>query len=132
MLLSINDTMTVGELEDRFAECFPALKISFYSKGHKRFESSEDQFRFPAQMKIGDIRKIHQNEVYEIKSWFPVARVEKDLKEKFGLNIQIFRYNGNGKLVQTTASDELTLQQQSDLSLHRYDYKHTDNKHSFG
>ena len=129
MLLSINDTMTVGDIQDHFAECFPNLRIFFYSKSHKKFEASDSRYRYTEGVLIGDIRKKHLNDVYEIKSWFPVAKVESDLKDKFGLFAQIFRFDESGKPAQSSSSDELTLQQQSDLSLRPASANETDDKH---
>jgi len=42
---------------------------------------------------IRDIRKNYYNGALEIKSWYTTARVEKDLKDIFGLNAQIFRWD---------------------------------------
>ena len=116
MLLVVDDSMTVGELEDRFSECFPYLKIHFYSKAHKRFEPTDTRFQYQATMRVGDIRKDFYNKVLEIKSWFTVAKVEHDLKELCGLNAQVFRQLHTGETVQTTLSDNLTLQEQSSFA----------------
>jgi hypothetical protein len=116
MFLKIDDNLTVEEVEDRFNECFPFLKIAFYSFPHKIFEPSDKSFRFQGRERIGNIRKKHFNSVYEIKSWFPVSKVEKELYEIFGLNAQILRSDRNGIFTQTTFSDDLSLRDQIDLS----------------
>jgi hypothetical protein len=43
--------------------------------------------------------------------------VERELKELFDLDVQIFRKDVDGKWVQTTHSDGLTLQEESELAL---------------
>ena len=116
MFLQIADTMTIEEVQDRFTECFPFLKIEFYSLGHKRFEASDKRFQYPSQARIGDIRKIHFFGALEIKSWYTAAKVEKQLKDLYGLHAQIFRSRTNGGWIQTSLSDELTLQEQNDLA----------------
>src|SRR5688500_10545713 len=116
MLLVINDRMTLEEIEDRFEECFPGLRLCFYSRDHKPFEKSDERFRFDPDSLIGDIRTVHNNDVYEIKSWYTVERVESDLKEKYGLNAQVCRYERSGRIVQTASTDTLTLQQQTEIS----------------
>ena len=113
MYLHINDSMTVEDVQERFNECFPFLKIAFYAKAHKEFQTCKKQDLYPGVNFIGDIRKKHYNNALEIKSWYKTSRVEKDLKEKYGLNAQIFRWDKTNGWIQTSLSDELTLDQQS-------------------
>lgn len=113
MFLQIHDSLFVDDVQERFSDCFPQLRIKFYSAPHKRFEATEDAFAISGREKIGDVRKLHNNGALEIKSWYTVALVEKELKEDFGLNAQIFRKNGDGQWIQTSLSDALTLQEQS-------------------
>lgn len=115
MFLHIVDSMTVEEVQDRFNECFPFLTIEFFSVPHKRFQSTDVQFRFDPKEQIGDIRTNHTKGAMEIKSWFTVARVEKELWEKYGLHAQIYRLSPDGEAVQTTTSDEFTLHEQSQM-----------------
>jgi hypothetical protein len=117
MYLHIHDQLALGELQERFNECFPALKLEFYSESHKRFEPSEKQYQLDNKKRVGEVRKVYRNGAMEIKSWYTVARVEKELKEEYGLHAQVFRSNRKGEWVQTTSSDSLTLQEQSELSL---------------
>ena len=116
MFLHIHDQLTLGELQERFKDCFPSLKLEFYSESHKRFEASEQQSQLDSGKRVGEVRKLHKNGSMEIKSWYTVSRVEKALKDEYGLNAQVFRCNKNGEWVQTTLSDSLTLQEQSELN----------------
>lgn len=116
MFLQINDEMLVEEVQDRFSECFPLLKIEFYSIPHKRFEPTDKRYAFSGKKRVGNIRKNHSNGVMEIKSWHTVAKVEKGLKDLFGLHGQIFRSSPEGIWVQTAESDSLTLQEQNELA----------------
>lgn len=115
MFLQIDDSMTVEEVQDRFSECFPSLKLAFYSKGHKKFQASDNRYLLKEKMRIGAIRKSHYNGVLEIKSWYTTARVEEDLKTFFGLQAQIFRWDEKVGWIQTTLSDNFTLQQQGQM-----------------
>ena len=117
MFLQISDAMTVEEVQDRFNDCFPFLKIAFYSKPHQLYEGSNKKYRCDGARKIGNIRKKHFNGVLEIKSWDTTASVEEKLKEIFGLNAQIFHYDATGCWIQTTLSDVLTLGQLSRFAL---------------
>jgi hypothetical protein len=116
MFLQISDAMTVEEVQDRFNECFPFLKIAFYTKPHHLYEGTDKKYQLEGQRRIGTIRRKHTNGVLEIKSWDTTASVEKQLKEVFDLNAQIFRYDAVGCWIQTTGSDRLTLGQLSQFA----------------
>src|SRR5215203_1939385 len=117
MFLQINDTMTVEEVKDSFTECFPFLKIELYSKAHKRHQPTHERYAYPNKEKIGNIRKNHTNGALEIKSWYTVMKVEKELEDLYGLHVQVFRGSPEGVWIQTSESDELTLQEQNDLAV---------------
>lgn len=117
MFLQIADNMTIEDVEDRFTECFPFLKIAFFSKAHRRFEPSDKRYMYNEKKKIGDIRKNHYNGFLEIKSWHTTCMVEKEINTMFGLNAQVFHWDGtNHCWVQTSLTDGLTLEQLSQLA----------------
>ncbi|MBD0276641.1 MAG: hypothetical protein ICV81_01565 [Flavisolibacter sp.] len=115
MILHIDDRQLIADLQDRFSDCFPFLKIEFYTKSHHWKEGTPDEYLIPASRTIGSIRKIHYAGDMTIKSWYTTGEVEKAFKNTFGLNVQIFR-NENGEWVQTSATDGYSLKQQSDLA----------------
>lgn len=115
MLLKIDDNKTIEEIQDKFNECFPQLKLEFYNEPHKWNQRSEITDQLRCNCRIGDIRKQHNSGILEIKSWFKTGQVEQDLHDLFGLNVQIFRLYYD-TWIQTSYSDDLTLQQQSLLT----------------
>lgn len=117
MYLHIDDNMTVEEVQERFSDCFPYLAIAFYSTGHKRFAPSDKRYQYEAKERIGNIRKNHNMGALEIKSWHTVDKVERELRELYGLHAQVFRLGNDGVAVQTTRSDSLTLKQQSEMAV---------------
>jgi hypothetical protein len=117
--------MTIEEVQDRFNECFPSLTIEFYSVPHKRFQPSDSQYRYGNKVQIGTIRTNHRKGAMEIKSWYSVAQVEKELQQEYGLNAQIFRTSVSGQPIQTSSSDHLTLQEQKDLVMEQYREHHS-------
>jgi hypothetical protein len=52
MFLQISDVMTVEEVQDRFNECFPFLKIAFYARPHEAFEGSDKKHQYEASRRI--------------------------------------------------------------------------------
>ena len=114
MILRIDDNKSIEDLQDKFEQCFPGLRLEFYGQSHNWSEATPSKYQIPSERLIGDIRKIHSSGILEIKSWFLTGRVEQDFKEMYGLNVQIFRLK-NKKWVQTTQSDNLTLAQLIDI-----------------
>lgn len=115
MLLHINDNKTIEDLQDRFNQCFPYLKLEFYNTPHRWLQQCEKSNLIDSSASVGAVRKKHFSGLLEIKSWYKTGRVEQDLRELFGLNVQIFRMHKNGWM-QTSYSDDLTLKQQSEIA----------------
>jgi len=108
MLLVIDDNKTVADLQDKFNECFPYLKIEFYDARHKWQHGSFEAHKISTDRKIGDIRKNHNSGIFEIKSWFKTGLVEQEFRDLFGLYVQIF-FLKNNQWVQSISADDLTL-----------------------
>jgi hypothetical protein len=112
MLLSISDNKTISDLQDKFNECFPHLKLEFYHKKHKLNRASLEEQRIKEDLKISEIRKKQNSGTLEIKSWDKTGDLEQRFREEYGLYVQIFRLE-NGRWVQSVKTDELTLAEQS-------------------
>lgn len=115
MLLFINDQKKIEDLQDHFNECFPYLKLEFYSTPHGWLQECAKEDMIDPNAVIGSVRKKHMSGPLEIKSWYKTGRVEEDLRNFFGLNVQIFRSYKDG-WIQTSYSDDLTLHQQNELA----------------
>jgi len=115
MLLSINDNKMVSDLQDKFNECFPHLKLEFYHKRHKLNHASLEEQRIKEDLKVGEIRKINKSGKLEIKSWDKTGWIEQRFREDYGLYVQIFRLE-NGQWIQSVKTDELTLAEQSEIT----------------
>ena len=117
MIIHIHDNLTLSDLQERFSKCFPALKIQFYTRPHALKKPSDENDMIHPSKKVEQARHIHTQGELELKSWHTVARVEKDFREKFGLNVQVFR-NENGEWVQSSITDKFTLRDQQEMSRH--------------
>lgn len=115
MLIRIYDHEKIDEVQDKFNECFPYLKLEFYNQPHKLHEASPEEHLIQPGTYIEDIRKTHESGVISIKSWDKTGHVEQEFKRMFGLNVQVFRLHKD-KWIQTSDSDELTLKELSDLA----------------
>jgi hypothetical protein len=115
MLLYINDNKTVQDLQDRFSKCFPYLKLEFYKEADHPLKERDKSNLIQPDRFIGDIRTKSRSGILEIKSWDKTSKVKDELKDLFGLNVQIFRMYCD-QWIPTTYSDELTLRQQTELA----------------
>ena len=118
MLIEIDDSKKVCDIQDRFSLCFPYLKIEFYHTPHRWEQSSSAGNRIEPSTFIGEIRKNHHPGILEIKSWYKTGEVEEMFKKLFGLNAQIFRLE-HGHWKQSTWSDKLTLKTQTEMAMER-------------
>lgn len=109
MILEIDDSKTIADLQDKFSMCFPSLKLEFCSKKHKWEEICSERNIIHRNLPIGDIRKTHVPGTIEIKSWHKIGNVEKEFSSMFGLNVQIAYKSGN-RWIQTGKSDNITIE----------------------
>ena len=123
MLLKIYDHEKIDEIQDKFNECFPYLKLEFYTQPHKWHEVSGTEHLIASGTYIEDIRKNHPSGIISIKSWDKTGYVEQEFKRMFGLNVQIFRLHKD-RWIQTSDSDDLTLREQSDLAKNSQEPRH--------
>lgn len=120
MLLEIDESKTIADIQDRFSLCFPYLKIEFYRKPHHWGESTSTKDLVAPQTYIRDIRKVRLPGILEIKSTYKTGEVEQLFKKFFGLNVQIFRLENN-QWRETTKSDNLKLNMQAQISTKKKD-----------
>ncbi len=115
MIIQIHDTKTIADLQEKFSQFFPFLKIEFYDQPHHWYEESPEKTAYGASYKIGDIRKQHDHGDLEIHSWYRTGDLEQSFSKKFDLNVQVFRLHGEN-WVQTAGTDKFTLKEQNEIA----------------
>lgn len=104
---------TLQYLSDKFITVFPFLKLEFYSTDHKGNEGSGRAYLLQHNTALSVIDPDEADKIdfsfYGEKS---VAEFEKMMKEKFRLNVQVFRKSADIWL-QTTATDHWSLNKQN-------------------
>lgn len=118
MILNINDNQFLIDLQEKFNECFPYLKIEFYDVPCTCGKLPTEEHQLPCNLRLCDCRQMHDPGLLDIKSYYKTGRIEADFKELFGLQVQIFRQDGD-HWASTKKTKMLTLQQQSDLAKQR-------------
>lgn len=108
MYLEINDNTSLKEIQETFSNYYPYLKIEFFRKAHKIYESSPEREAIDPGTLVGDLKRTHVSGVLEIQPLYRIADVEKEFLERFGLSIQILRKEKD-RWEQSTAMDDFTL-----------------------
>lgn len=129
MIIYISDERTLQDINEKFREFFPYLRIDFFSGPHHWNEASPDSKKLDPIMRVGDVRKKHPHGPLEIKSWFRTGDLEQELREKFGLHIQVCRLIGT-KWVQTVGTDKLTLGEQNEIGKRTASEQHLADSHT--
>lgn len=110
MQLEIDDNKTIGDLQEKFNECFPYLRLEFFSRAHGWHGHSLSQDSLAANITVGSITKKHHQGVLTILSKQKVGEIEKAFKQVYGLFVQVF-YQANDCWFETRDTDDLTLEQ---------------------
>ena len=113
MVIEINDSKTVQEIQEEFAKKFPFLKLEFFLEPHRLEEVSNGTPCQPGQL-LKDIRQKHIHGIITINPGSRTGAIEAEFERRFGLNVQIFRFQMD-KWIQTTGTDILTLKEQNEI-----------------
>lgn len=111
MEIYISEEDIWGNIQDKFHEVYPYLKLECYLSPHVRGEGSAACKKVSPDTPIEDIRLIHSFGWIDISGQRTVAQVERDFYHDMGLAVQIFRRFRTGWL-QTTQTDVLSLAEQ--------------------
>lgn len=110
MYIELNDNTRLREIQDVFSDFYPYLRINFYWKTHKKYETSPMVELVSSDTSIGNLRKTHVSGLLEILPLNRVADVEREFQHRFGLSVQILRKEKD-KWEQTTGMDDFTLKE---------------------
>lgn len=114
MEIFIKDDDRVSTVQGRFKEQYPHLQLRFYKVCKNMQYGSPETSLLQPSATLEDIRPFHALGCIDISPSRKVIDVENDFREKFGLNVQIFRQAGNFWL-ETTQSDNWDLGRQETL-----------------
>jgi len=111
MILRLSRENTVEEVQNRFNQAYPYLKIDFFKLSEGRL-SSEVRHKIPktALLQAAGLRRDGE---LRIDDSMTVAEMEKAFKKLFNANVQVSRKSGSIWL-ETTMTDSWTLRQQDD------------------
>lgn len=116
MEISIDDSVRIFEIQERFNTHFPFLKLEFFDLDPTKKKTFTPSNLIRNMNKtIGEIRHVHRTGNISINAHQKVSTLEKNFYRDFGLNVQVFRKSGS-KWLRTTSTDEWTLKEQNQMS----------------
>ncbi|RMG84696.1 MAG: hypothetical protein D6714_07380 [Bacteroidetes bacterium] len=108
----ITDDKKLKDIQFEFHRKFPNLKIEFYKTPHGEREGSPVSDTLDPELTIAQVRTIDTEGDLSIDPHQKVKTLEKNFKDKYGLNVQVFR-KSRALWIQTTATDDWTLAKQN-------------------
>ena len=114
MIIEINDSRTIGDIQEEFSNRFPFLKIEFFQKPHDR-EDPSNETPYQKELPLGEIRQKHAHGIITIDPDNETGAVEKEFERRFGLIVQIYRLQMD-RWIQTAGTDILSLSEQNQIA----------------
>ncbi|MBK9108430.1 MAG: hypothetical protein IPM92_08660 [Saprospiraceae bacterium] len=112
MLIQVENSMTLEQVQNKFNLRYPFLKLEFFSHPHSIHGGSRKEHMIAKETLIKDCRTKHTQGNLEIHPYNSVAHLEKSFEEIFGLYAQVFRKSGE-LWIETTVTDDWTLEKQN-------------------
>ena len=116
MEIYISEEDVLRNIQEKFRDAWPHLRLEFYKHPHEAGEGCPRNEQWPADTAIEDIRMVHSFGWMDISEDRTVAEIEKDFYRKIGLSVQVLRESPNGWLL-TTRTDHLTLREQEEMAV---------------
>lgn len=113
MKLILTGNSPILEIQKEFNRAFPFLKIEFFSRSHTKGMPTSVNFMIKPGKMLGDFGFPNIQSEIEVNGAKTVAELENEFKDRFALNVQVFRKSGRLWL-ETTATDEWTLDSQNE------------------
>ncbi len=111
MKIDVSENITIDDLQKSFEEQFQFLKLMFFKKPHVAKEGSAKKDILNGGTKLTSIISKNGNVTFDENT--TVTELEELFKEKFGLNVQVFRKSGKS-WIETTVTDNWTLKKQNE------------------
>jgi glycerol-3-phosphate O-acyltransferase len=114
MKLQIDTETKIRDVQRKFTEVYPFLKVEFYKKPYSEKKVSAIKDRISPDEIISEQAKFFKAESVDINRHRTVAALEKECYEKFGIAMQVSRKTGN-IWIETSKTDDRTLKEQNQL-----------------
>lgn len=115
MYLTIEPQLTIHDLQEMFGKEYPFLKIEFFKEGHEMMQLSPADSLIRHDKTIGELKGKNVPGQIDISGKVKTGALEQLFKNMFGLNVQVYRQQGN-TWIQTAGTDYLSLEEQNRIA----------------
>lgn len=112
MNLHIAPNRLISDVQKDFNDCYPFLKLEFFSGSRNGRPYSPSRKIIPGNRKIGDAQLSVTDGNIDVTGNMKVSELETLFHDGFSLSVQVFRRSGNLWL-ETTMTDNWTLEHQN-------------------
>ncbi|HET7118829.1 MAG TPA: hypothetical protein VFI29_20225 [Hanamia sp.] len=112
MKLQINKETRIRDVQKKFTEVYPFLKIEFYKKPHAEKKLSSISDRISSEEVLSKVGNFTKFENINLNKRRTVAEFESEFYKKTGVAIQVSRRAGN-IWIETSITDDRTLGMQN-------------------
>src|SRR5690606_24691383 len=103
----------IEDVQKKFKDVYPYLKIDFYKKKHDEEELSPIEDMISSDKLFSQVGKSIITREIDISKHRTVADLEKAVYDKFGISMQVSRKSGS-VWIQTSKTDHRTLEMQNE------------------
>lgn len=114
MKLTIKPSVKISELNNSFNNFFQFLKLEFFKTPHTGTESTPAEYMIRQDLKLDEIPGYKGDGILEFDPLTEIQEIEAAFRDRFGLNVQVFRKSGNIWL-ETCGSDEMSLYESNEM-----------------
>ncbi|HEY8404960.1 MAG TPA: hypothetical protein VIK71_10165 [Flavobacteriales bacterium] len=108
MIIQLHANKTLKEIQSEFSSLFPYLKIEFFPKTAGTGKGVKKEYLKNLHVTLQELTKKQVDDQLILDENTIVNELEKQFRERFDLNVQVFRKSGNIWL-ETTATNNWTL-----------------------
>ncbi len=108
--MKINKLDKISDVQKRFNDRYPLLKLKFYKEKHSHFKGSLKENEVDDETKLVEINPDIKDGLVAVANDITVDNLETSFEENFALHVQVFRKSG-AQWLQTSVTDFWTLQQ---------------------
>jgi hypothetical protein len=112
MNLHIDHESQISNIQNKFTEVYPFLKIEFFKDSFIKKRLSQKAEKINPAEKVKLVGHLNGYNKIDIGKQRTVAQLAEDFRELFGLNVQLYRKLGN-LWIETCLTDDWTLEQQN-------------------
>ncbi len=113
MKIQIIGSRPILEIQQEFNRTFPYLKLEFFIRSNTKGKPTSAKFIIKPDKLLHDLGIQEIRNELEVTGDITVFELENTFKERFALNVQVFRKSGRIWL-ETTATDDWTLDSQNE------------------